>query len=177
VYMEHIKIGVKIARDERDALLMFSGGQTRPAAGPMSEATSYWKVADANGWLHDGGYVWTVTEEFSTDSFDNVVYGVCRFEQVVGIVPKRIVVVGFEYKRMRFVEYGKHLNGIAMEYVGFDGPLQLNDSSHHREYEASLVKQFHECSHSLSKKKNVDRNPFRNVNSYGSCPNRYARCL
>lgn len=34
------------------ALLMFSGGQTRLAAGPRSEGLSYWVVAEAAGWFN-----------------------------------------------------------------------------------------------------------------------------
>lgn len=39
------------ARDPA-ALLLFSGGQTRKAAGPRSEGLSYWQVADAAGWFN-----------------------------------------------------------------------------------------------------------------------------
>ena len=42
-----------VARRSADsaALLVFSGGKTRAAAGPLSEGLSYWKAADAQHWF------------------------------------------------------------------------------------------------------------------------------
>eukprot|EP00850_Spirogloea_muscicola_P000141 SM000001S04543 [mRNA] locus=s1:841502:842944:- [translate_table: standard] len=50
-FVEHIRTGVEAAAGDSAALLMFSGGQTRSAAGPRSEAQSYWKVADTLDWF------------------------------------------------------------------------------------------------------------------------------
>ena len=47
----HIKRGLSILADDPGALLLFSGGQTRKDVGPLSEAASYYYVADANGWI------------------------------------------------------------------------------------------------------------------------------
>lgn len=49
--MQHIRLGVGAAAEDPAALLMFSGGQTRAAAGARSEAASYWGVAAAAGWF------------------------------------------------------------------------------------------------------------------------------
>ena len=46
-----MRLGVGAAAKDPEALLMFSGGQTRAPAGPRSEAASYWGVADAAGWF------------------------------------------------------------------------------------------------------------------------------
>lgn len=49
-FIEHIQAGVIQAEQDETSLLLFSGGQTRRAAGPRSEAEGYWLVADAAGW-------------------------------------------------------------------------------------------------------------------------------
>ncbi|CAG8518649.1 12130_t:CDS:2, partial [Dentiscutata heterogama] len=41
-FLNHIRKGLELAQQNTKALLVFSGGQTRPAAGPMSEAQSYY---------------------------------------------------------------------------------------------------------------------------------------
>jgi hypothetical protein len=43
--------GVAAAAANPAALLLFSGGATRAAAGPLSEAVSYWSVANALAWF------------------------------------------------------------------------------------------------------------------------------
>lgn len=50
-FLDHIQLGIQIAAADPQALLLFSGGQTRQAAGPRSEGLSYWMVAEAAGWF------------------------------------------------------------------------------------------------------------------------------
>ncbi len=49
-FIEHIQEGIARAEHDPDSLLLFSGGQTRKAAGPRSEAEGYWLVAEAASW-------------------------------------------------------------------------------------------------------------------------------
>ncbi|KAI8875041.1 hypothetical protein K501DRAFT_203429, partial [Backusella circina FSU 941] len=44
-FVQHIQKGIDILKDDPDAVLIFSGGETRPSAGPRSEAVSYWNIA------------------------------------------------------------------------------------------------------------------------------------
>lgn len=50
-FLDHIKDGVEVAAKDNQALLLFSGGETRKDAGPRSEAQSYWLVADSKAWF------------------------------------------------------------------------------------------------------------------------------
>lgn len=50
-FLDHIQLGVETAAADPAALLLFSGGQTRKAAGPRSEGLSYWMAAEAAGWF------------------------------------------------------------------------------------------------------------------------------
>jgi hypothetical protein len=78
-FIDHIELGVKKASLDPLAMLLFSGGQTRKEAGPRSEGLSYWVVAEAASWF---GEVQvrnrTFTEEHARDSFENLLFGICR---------------------------------------------------------------------------------------------------
>lgn len=50
-FVTHIQEGVEIVAKDEEALLLFSGGETRRDAGPRSEAQSYWTVAESKGWF------------------------------------------------------------------------------------------------------------------------------
>lgn len=53
--------------------------------------------------LFSDGYI--NTEEYALDSFDNLLYSVLRFKEIVEWYPKRITIVGFGFKEPRFLNY------------------------------------------------------------------------
>jgi len=78
-FVDHIRLGVKEAAADPSALLLFSGGQTRQEAGPRSEGLSYWIVAEAAKWFGtEDVRKRTFTEEHARDSFENLLFGLCR---------------------------------------------------------------------------------------------------
>lgn len=130
-FVDHIRLGAELAARDPSALLLFSGGQTRSAAGPRSEGLSYWVVAEAAGWFPEDtaraareaeaarggdeaaqraaaeGAVASVrarayTEEHARDSFENLMFGLCRFYEVTGHYPRRVTVVSYTLKQRRF---------------------------------------------------------------------------
>merc|ERR1740130_1520374 len=91
VLVSHIQSGVEVAAADPRALLVFSGGQTRSEAGPHDEGGSYYRVAEHYGWWgHDSDAddsrlsvsQRTVLEDFATDSFQNLLFSICRFHEV-----------------------------------------------------------------------------------------------
>ena len=70
----HISAGIAEAERDPESLLIFSGGETRAITGPLTEASSYFRVADAMELWPDESSVRAraVTEEFATDSFENL---------------------------------------------------------------------------------------------------------
>lgn len=177
-FVEHIRRGVRLTARDSKALLLFSGGETRQGAGPRSEAQSYWEVADAMRW--DGVprvRERALTEEHARDSFENVLFSLCRFREVTGRYPEHVTVVSFGFKRERFV----HMHRAALRFptrrfhfVGIDpagGVPQavrdgerLNSASHFGAdpygcLDASLVR------------KRAARNPFHSSPGYPkACP-------
>lgn len=96
-FVAHVRAGVAAAARDGAALLLFSGGETRSEAGPRSEAQSYWSVADCLAWFggHDDASSVrrrALTEEHARDSFENLLFSICRFRQLTGIYPHNITV-------------------------------------------------------------------------------------
>lgn len=103
--LQHIQRGVAIAASDNASLLVFSGGETRAAAGPRSEASSYWEAADALGWYGRPAVRGrSLLEVHARDSFENLLFSLCRFREASGRYPSRVTVVSFGFKRRRFVE-------------------------------------------------------------------------
>ncbi|GER38765.1 polyketide cyclase/dehydrase and lipid transportsuperfamily protein, partial [Striga asiatica] len=93
-FVQHIQKGVEIAADDDVALLLFSGGETRKEAGPRSEAQSYWTVAESKQWFGKRDIVRNraLTEEHARDSFENLLFSLCRFRELTGAYPQNITV-------------------------------------------------------------------------------------
>ena len=62
-------------------------------------------------------------EEYSLDSFDNLLYSIARFHEITHSYPKHITIVGFEFKKGRFINYhAKAINFPAkdIDYIGIE---------------------------------------------------------
>ena len=72
--LAHIKAGIQVAKEDPNSLLLFSGGETRASTGPLTEGASYYRVVEAMRLWPDNSNVRarTVSEEFATDSFENL---------------------------------------------------------------------------------------------------------
>jgi hypothetical protein len=109
-YIEHIRRGVVLAANNPRALLLFSGGHTRQEAGDWSEASTYLAIARHYDWwvpANNSGLRMhlsdqTDLEEFARDSFENLLFSVCRFQTLTGRYPETVTVVSWAFKRTRF---------------------------------------------------------------------------
>lgn len=176
-FVTHIQKGVEIAADDDKTLLLFSGGETRKDAGPRSEAQSYWVVAESKEWFGKRNSVRdrALTEEHARDSFENLLFSICRFRELTGSYPHNITVVGYDFKEDRFV----HLHRSALRfpkgqffYVGTPSADNSRDAA--LKGEALVRAQFQEdpygCIGSLRRKK-LGRDPFhRSVPYPNGCP-------
>lgn len=68
----HIVSGIHETAKDPEALLVFSGGATRPTTGPDTEGASYFRVADAMGLWDSTVRARTTSEDFAKDSFENL---------------------------------------------------------------------------------------------------------
>lgn len=130
LYIEHIRAGISLATDDRASLLVFSGGQTRGEAGARSEAGGYWLIAEHV--LHWDSVVRSrsTTEEYARDSFENLLFGICRFFECTARFPRTVRVVSWQFKEARF---DLHRTAIRLprdryEFVGVNNPDDLAEA-------------------------------------------------
>ena len=171
---EQIRVAIKEYASSEDALIVFSGGQTHQEVGRVSEAESYIDAAKAMGFKPDPKII--LAEDFARDSFENVLFSLCRFRQVTGTYPDKYVVLGFGFKQERFVN--EHRRAIRFPLERFEY-REIPERTLETEEQVNLerkgtIPQFradpYGCKPPLSTKK-IERNPFHQVHSYESaCP-------
>jgi hypothetical protein len=184
LYAEHVQAGVKHASADSSSLLLFSGGQTREAAGPISEAQGYWCLADQSGWFGEAtGKMQASTEEFARDSFENLLFGVYRFRAITARCPQSITVCGFTFKELRYRAHAETVlkfaaalgvDRFAFEYVGVNDPPNyiMDGPKGSREGERLTVSAFSACPLGNSGdllEKRLGRDPFFRRNPYPIC--------
>jgi hypothetical protein len=176
-FVEHIKNGVEIASKDDQALLLFSGGETRKEAGPRSEAQSYWMVAESQAWFGNEEKVRrrAITEEHARDSFENLLFSICRFRELTGKYPQNITVVGYDFKKERFVNLHRAAIRFPVTRFFYSGsPATLTSRESALKGESVVRVQFqadpYGCIGSLRHKK-LGRDPFYRTIPYPSgCP-------
>ncbi|XP_065880671.1 uncharacterized protein C57A10.07 isoform X2 [Euphorbia lathyris] len=176
-FVTHIQEGVDVAAKDSKALLLFSGGETRKNAGPRSEAQSYWTVAESKGWFgNEESVKWrALTEEHARDSFENLLFSVCRFRELTGTYPENITVVSYDFKEGRFSQLHRSAIGFPESRFFYSGtPASLASKEAAVKGEALVRAQFQEdpygCRATLWRKK-LGRDPFhRSIPYPNGCP-------
>lgn len=174
-YVEHIQRGVELAQSDPNSLLIFAGGQTRLEAGPRSEGQSYWLLANHFGWWSDSEVKSrATTEEFSCDSFENVLFGLCRFREFMGTYPEKMTVVSWAFKERRFNLHRQAVRFPAQQFVfiGANQPPELEKalSGEAKNGIGPFLKDPYGTSGVLAAKRK-ERNPFNRQHGYfSSCP-------
>lgn len=173
LYIEHIKVGCEIAKSNPASLLIFTGGQTRKEAYFRSESQMYWEIANHLGYINDDLKERTTTEEFSRDSFENLLFSICRFREYLGYYPEHITMVTFAFKEIRFEMHCKALRlpSDMVTFVKVNNPEDLELALRGEEKVIELMKNDPYCNHGELLKKRIQRNPWKRQNGYSiSCP-------
>lgn len=173
LYIEHIKVGCEIAKNDNNSFLIFTGGQSRKEAFFRSESQMYWEIANHLGFISDDLITRTTTEEFSRDSFENLLFPICRFREYLGYYPEHIVMVTFKFKEQRF-----HLHREALRipeskvtFIGPNNPDDLELALNGEEKAIKLMKNDPYCIHGELLEKKNQRNPWKRQHGYSiSCP-------
>ena len=124
-YVKHAEQGVMIAGSDQSSLVVFSGGQTREAAGRRSEGSSYLEIAKAADWWgHPDLSSRAVAEEFARDSFENLLFSLALFRKETERWPEMLTVVGWKFKAKRFDLHRQALKWpkASFRYVGVNDP-------------------------------------------------------
>merc|ERR1740123_359787 len=167
-FLEHIEVGINLTFANPSALLIFSGGSTRSEVGPFSEGSAYWKVAqNCNHAKFEHFSVIQArafTEDYAMDSFQNILFSICRFYEITGRYPSSITAISWSYKKTRF----EMLHRKALMYpegkfkfLGVDGTVNISENAW--SYEAMAIEGFKQdffgCYTKL-KQTRVVRNPY-----------------
>lgn len=173
-YVQHVRTAVELAAGDPEALLIFSGGPTRAGAGPLSEAQSYHHVACHYGWFgHPDVAQRTILEDFARDSFENLLFGICRFQEYAGAYPERVTLVSWAFKEQRF---GLHRDAIGFpaDRFRYAGPNNPGDLVQALKSERNAIQAYTQDPYSSGDRfraKRQARNPYRRQNGYAiSCP-------
>ncbi|GAA6013637.1 hypothetical protein JCM10207_004798 [Rhodosporidiobolus poonsookiae] len=192
-YLKHIIKGVEIAVRDPEALLIYSGGQTRPHS-TLTEALSYARLAKAGNlysqFMTDsqrqaaaaqgGEFDRATTEDFAMDSMQNVLFSVARFREVTGRWPTFITVVGYGMKRRRYEDVHRaalRWPASAFKYIGIDNEGETSgdyegEKANEGVYGAQrkfglepFLRDTYGCHGGLMAKRR-NRNPYRRFHSY-----------
>ena len=171
-FLEHMEIGVREAAKRPRALLIFSGGKTSREAGALSEASSYWQVSRAFDWFGASADVEyrSFTEEHARDSFENVLFSMCRFFELTRKFPTKITVVGLQVKRERFEKFHLKALGYPMSNFTYIGTKGMNDSELEEgevKLRAAYARDPYGCRGELARKR-LQRDPFNEGAPYSS---------
>ncbi len=198
IITSHVNRGIELLNSDSNALLLFSGGQTRRDVGPTSEAASYFYLAQHLHLLQASASSGSSTstnsntntnsansianrvllEEYARDSFENLLFSICRFREVTGSYPLHVTVVGFDFKGLRFSELHRRAIGYPesnFTYIGIKPQGGKFDYDRALAGEKLAVESFYQdaygCFTSALHDKRVTRDPFhRSVPYELSCP-------
>ncbi|PKS07765.1 hypothetical protein jhhlp_006373 [Lomentospora prolificans] len=134
-FVDHIKAGLRCLAEDKNAVLMFSGGPTRKET-QLTEARSYVNIAVQNNYFGiippSEGYR-VLAEERALDSYYNVLFSIVDFWRLYGYQwPERLTVVSHAFKKSRI--YDGHCAAIGFpldrtDYVGVDPPEMAEGSA------------------------------------------------
>ncbi len=173
LYIEHIIKGCEIAKADKNALLIFTGGQSRKEANAKSESQSYFELADHLGLINEDLRERSTTEEFSRDSFENLLFPICRFREFLGYYPNYITFVSFAFKERRFHLIRKvlRLTEDKVKFLGFNNPENLELALEGEEKAIKLMEEYPYYNGGELLQKKEQRNPWKRQNGYLiSCP-------
>lgn len=121
IIMSHIRKGLELLEWDESSLLVFSGGQTRNDVGPISEAASYYYVAKETQTISSDMLSRMALEEYARDSYENLLFSICRFKEMIDRYPTKITIVGFDFKKDRFMKMHRaalRFPESAFNYIG-----------------------------------------------------------
>jgi hypothetical protein len=66
------------------------------------------------------------------DSFENLLFGLCRFKELAGVYPEKLTIVGWNFKRYRFEIHRRalHFPLHGFRYEGVGDPPDLARNQH-----------------------------------------------
>src|ERR1039457_4023396 len=131
-------------------------------------------IAQHHGWFGTPAVARrAILEDFARDSFENLLFGLCRFKEYAGSYPEHVTLVSWAFKERRF---GLHREAIAFpakrfSYAGPNNPRDLEQALASERNAIDACTRDPYSSGERFRAKRGERNPFRRQNGYAiSCP-------
>ncbi len=171
LYRDHVKAGVLRAEADAAARLYFSGGQTKDNLPGRSEALSYYELARDHGWFGCPEVAARAhCEEFSRDSFENLLFSIAQFQHDAGQLPQHVTFIGWAFKARRLQLHCEALNWPLnkFEYLGVNNPAgaDLEKAEADEERLVAVVINDPRMEGPQFQAKRAARNPFRRQSPY-----------
>lgn len=177
IIASHIERSIELVRNDTNALLLFSGGQTRHDVGPISEAASYYYLGEYKHWIDHKLQERIFLEEFARDSFENFLFSICRFYEITHDYPTHITIIGFDFKKDRYLQLHRKALQYPEENITYIAMKASDpfDQEHAEEGEKLAYEEFvhdlYGCNDHALREKRFIRNPFHRSIPYTlSCP-------
>ena len=135
-------------------------------------------MADQKKWFSETLKSRIFLEEFARDSYENLLFSICRFHELAGEYPSKITVIGFDFKDHRFTDLHRAAIGFPADNFSYIG-LKPEDEKflHSKAVSGELIaasqfkKDMYGCSNPSLTNKRIIRNPFKRTTPYElSCP-------
>lgn len=185
-FIDHLLLGQESLLEDEKAILVISGGRTKVEAGSLTEAGSYYRLLELKRRqivhkLIDEIESRIFVEPFAKDSFENVLFLICKFYDVCGRYPRSITICGFDFKKDRFLQL--HLQralGFDLKCVNYKGNSPSPDfqgpkrEKYFEEIAANERKTYNLFEKDLYglgpvlMEKRTSRNPFKETHNYKS---------
>ncbi|ODV61377.1 uncharacterized protein ASCRUDRAFT_34395 [Ascoidea rubescens DSM 1968] len=191
VWLLQIERALDLLQASKGSILIISGGKTKKNIGPISEAFSYFNLIAQNNLLQNNENLINriLVEEYARDSFENLLFSIARFNEATNSYPSKITIIGYDFKKRRFLD--NHVKALRfpienVNYIGID-PSLVHDADDNHDNERSIsmnekfvqelnqleyenaVRLFEEdpfgCGEKLMRKK-IKRNPYNSIHPY-----------
>lgn len=184
-FVDHLLRGEQTLLEDAKSIMVISGGKTKEEAGQVSEAESYHKLLRCH-WDRSRNNARKALDErifiepYARDSFENVIFLICKFHEVCRTYPVYVTISGFQFKQERFISL--HLGRALkfdinkVKYLGNFPSPQLQGSERDAYYQEIEVSERRNALEPFEKdlygirlylfKKRVSRNPFGETHCY-----------
>lgn len=175
VFVDHIKKGASMVASAPNSLLVFSGGESRSNANGRTESQSYAALLNLlieKNEAPPGVTSRATTEQYARDSYENLLFSIARFFEVVGQYPSQVTIIGYEFKRKRYMDLHRsaikfpvsHFEYIGIDPADFDAKAaEVGETNNAR---ALFEKDLYGCHHPTLTNKKKLRNPARRRHGY-----------
>jgi hypothetical protein len=169
-FIEHLRKGIQALAADPEAILIISGGYAQRESGMRwSEAGTYLHIANHCDWFGFPEVSRRVfLEEYSRDSFENLLFSVCKFNMITGSFPENIYLVSWSFKEARFDQHRQAIR-LPREKFVFIGANQPENLPEALLGESKALADFNIDRYGVGEvlgKKREERNPFNRQHNY-----------